>query len=452
MANYLIEQDQVYAGFEKGPLAGLSPEEREEKKHSYIYYDDYWRYERLLSRSRAHQISGSSNKYRRRDYWLNSCETKAAVGSSLAETLNGCNCVAIRRALCAIQAPKPPSQRKADLVAQGIEQLPAATEDMAQLLATTSRSAFELLVQALTERAVKTEAREARETMNQVFPYAFISTSSGKSEAFMPPEIKAAFGKIDLVKARHNRMILETVEDLLYASVVLCGVASKNDLFDAFCAQVPSSELSMDKFESLLDDVCSRTSFAQRVEIADTDYYVHAKLLSYRCIEDRQSNGYPQQTIAAAAEAVLDSRCEGMASPILSGRIPNNDPAAYVYGLPCVMALANYFDAHVPEEVLDSRGEVLSFSEKMVDQIIEEFLFKGTSLRYMIYWLTAQGWSRAEGTNIAPKLSRLVLDVYRQLPRWELNGWSEQEFCEMQGMGEAVSESLLADVQLFRAA
>ena len=57
--------------------------------------------------------------------------------------------------------------------------------------------------------------------------------------------------------------------------------------------------------------------------------------------------------------------------------------------------------------------------------------------------LTRQGWYLCEGFNVAPMLTSLVVGLYKGLPRWELNGWSEVEYIDMQGYPRLIGESLL---------
>ena len=110
----------------------------------------------------------------------------------------------------------------------------------------------------------------------------------------------------------------------------------------------------------------------------------------------------------------------------------------YVYGLSCVQSLVSYFDLHVPSDQNE-----YTFADRMVDELICNFLFRRHTLLAELGRLTRQGWHLCEGFNAAPMLTSLVVGLYRGLPRWEFNGWSELEYLDMQGYPYLIGETLL---------
>ncbi|MBR3224052.1 MAG: hypothetical protein IKF78_01875 [Atopobiaceae bacterium] len=123
---------------------------------------------------------------------------------------------------------------------------------------------------------------------------------------------------------------------------------------------------------------------------------------------------------------------------LLTDDMLHKSVSEYVYGLPCVQSLTSYFDLHVP-----SGENEYTFADRMVDELICNFLFRRHTLLAELERLTRQGWYLCEGFNTAPMLTSLVVGLYRGLPRWELNGWSEAEYIDMQGYPSLIEESLL---------
>ena len=133
----------------------------------------------------------------------------------------------------------------------------------------------------------------------------------------------------------------------------------------------------------------------------------------------------------------LAQRHDGLMARAATDALADKTVADYVYGLDCVRQLTDYFDTHVPIHEDD-----WNFAYKETDAIIGDFMFGRATLSNVLGRLTKKGWYLAEGSNAAPKLTQLVCKLYREIPRWEFNGWSEQEVIDMQGLPCLIGESL----------
>lgn len=169
---------------------------------------------------------------------------------------------------------------------------------------------------------------------------------------------------------------------------------------------------------------------AYPIRIDDYDYYGLTDSLARNYRLEPMRNDELYASLASCHQQVL-SRA-GM------GDLAHKSVSEYVYGLPCVQSLVSYFDLHVP------RGEdEYIFADLMVDELICNFLFRHHTLLAELERLTRKGWYLCEGFNTAPTLTSLVVGLYRGLPRWEFNGWSEVEYIDMRGYPCLIGESLL---------
>jgi len=434
--SYAIENELVPSGFFKGALADLSVEERQRELETYREED--WRSSDRVRLLALHLPKPTTTWGGIRPSERNP-STKASPSSSLRQALEGLRADELRRLARSLDHDVDLPRYKAEVVDLLATRLPGSTEGLFRDLAETDSKTI-----GLVERCIRGEVENVRADIPYLLPHVFTSGAGSWKEAFMPPEVRAAYAEADLRPLRARAIERERLLDFVAFHALVCGVVSMDDLYAHYAGLHENSPVGRHAFvECVKDQARLGTSIYYVHATADQDYVCHGRLdqswnRSYYLephSRERPADGFRPW----AMRDLLIKRAKEHSIRALELDEAQLEEAADVYGLPCVSDLTAFFDAHVPN------GENgYEFADAMVDILLEGIMMRGASLSSVIWWLSRTGWYLAEGTNTAPRLTKLVFDLFREIPRWEFGGWSEREYCKRHGLPQIVSETCLA--------
>lgn len=433
-------------GFRTGCLAGLEGEEREERirqeRRLYGYHSP-----RFLETPRLDYV-GVDRRTR--------ANTTAPAGSSLEEALTGATLTSLREAARKLGIKKMSAAPREELMERLMRAVPLETKRFEELLTITDNEAFETLKRALLGKQVSHPVVRPRHNIPDLLPFAFASQQDASCVTFMPPELQAAFGGVDINRIERNRSLKLEVISTIHTYVTLCGVAPLDEVYAYFHSQTELEDVTMEAFFHVIQTVTEwQGNLFRLVEFEGVTYLVHRAIdikrgfLAHDSQMDQEVDRWlyahsveswfyatdDTQPPAGHSWEVLFKQQRGVAAR-LSGDMPIKDVSRFIYGLPCVRALTGYFDNHIPYGEDD-----YTFSDNMVDLLIYLFLVKGSSLSDVLRWLSRTGWNLGEGTNSSPELTRLVYRLSRQLPRWEYHGWSEEEYLDLMNLPALISDT-----------
>ena len=435
MTCYAIEDKNVYTGFHRGALGGLDASEREEAKleKSCSYPRDC--YTRILDRIPNQDVHTSGAKP----------VCKANLGSSLRDCLLSSTVDHLRNIAYDARISLSGASRKADIVELLFNELPKQLDRFDGIV-----SGFGLDALSVVERLLEGEfvegGRQSRTNEMSSFPFAFLCKKAGNLTWFMPLELREAFAKVDVRKYSRRQETRAAIARLLSTYVVLGGIVPVQEALDAYRQCVPedlfSEEQAMQAVHELtrgLRSPFSRWEHEGVTYIALAAYPIRADDCGYCDFTDSSSHNYRLESMRDDELYASLVTCRQQVLPRAGmGDLLHKSASEYVYGLPCVQSLVSYFDLHVP-----SGESEYMFADRMVDELICNFMFRHHTLIAELGRLTRQGWYLCEGFNTAPMLTSLVVRLYRELPRWEFNGWSEVEYIDIQGYPCLIGESLL---------
>lgn len=434
--NYGIQNTSVLTKFHKGCLAGLDPVERARKQ------TESWRYEPTALRALSLPTTRSTATPHCRKP-----NTKATAGSPLIDALQGSTVSELydgaRRIGLSIQS----GLRKADLISILVGYVPTAQEQFISFATKVDSAAFEVLLRTLSGETVGHDRHnDLPYYVPNLIPFTFVCSAEDGYASYMPPELQEAIAGIDMNHLAEQRAAFDLVNKALHAYTTLCGIALLEDvygyldngsdrhfdrsLFDQHVATLTKHPLVAPYHLVTIDDL---TYVEQRFESSS-----HRKKLCRHWDDyDYGFEHHRKRLSSTLAPKELIEQHRFVASRLDSLDTCDFDVESYVYSLTCVKDLTSYFDAHVPTGSYDE-----FFADEMVDELIRRFLFENASLRETLLVLTEEGWFMSEGSNAAPQLTRLICNLYRELPRWELNGWSERECIDMLDAPCLISETL----------
>lgn len=435
MTYYAIEDKNVYTGFHCGALGGLDANKREEAKLKMPYSYPWDSYTRLLDR-----IPNMDARTREKKPVC-----KAGPGSSLRDCLLGTNVSDLRNIANGARIELLGASRKADLVELLFNKLPKQVERFDEVVSNLGLDAI-FVVERLLEGELVGDGRQWCTNGMGSFPFAFLCNKESKLTWFMPLELREAFAKVDVHKYSERQETYAAVARLLSTYVVLGGIVPVQEVLDVCGQSVPgglfSEEQAMRAVRELTRGFRSpfkRWEHEGATYIALDAYPVSVDDCEYCDFSDESSRDYRLESMRGDKSYASLVSCHQQALPRAGmDDLLHKSVSEYVYGLPCVQSLVSYFDLHVP-----SGENEYTFADRMVDELICNFLFRRHTLLTELERLTRQGWYLCEGFNTAPMLTSLVVGLYRGLPRWELNGWSEAEYIDMQGYPSLIGESLL---------
>ncbi len=437
MSYYAIEDKNAYTGFHCGALGSLDVSKREEEvKRKASCYGFYDRYTRLLDRAFGLDVHTTDSR--------SAC--KASPGSSLNDCLLRSTAQELRRIASIARISIPSKSKKADIVKILEDGLPKQVDRFDEVVSHLNLQALSVVERVLKGEFVETGRYLCEGGMGS-FPFAFLCGRDGKAIWHMPQELREAFANVDVHKYSEHLEMRASVSQLILTHTVLGGITPVQEVLDSYKQTLPEDSFDEGQFMRVVHELTRDCwGMYRRWEHEDVTYIVLAAFPVYEnnAVRYYRADGYAGDY---RLESMWDTELYASLVPLHKQSSPravmddllNKPVSEYVYGLPCVQALVSYFDRHVPE----CEGEY-TFADRMVDELICNFMFRHHTLAAELQRLTRQGWYLAEGFNAAPLLTSLVVGLYRGLPRWEFNGWSEVEYIDMQGYPRLIGESLLA--------
>lgn len=441
---YGVENRETLYGFRTGELAGLTREERARRQRENARRDPFKKRLLVVQHQGLRHAENTEPLF-----------TNAQPGSSLEEALRGVSLTDLRAAARSVGISLKGITRKNDVVSKLSQELPTAFEAFEEFMTNTDTKSFETHLRLLRGEALNYDDINASLVSRFDWsPFFLVCKAVGKGTCFMPDELRKGLSILDFEPLSAERSILDLVSRALDIATTFCGLVHVDDLYEMIVRSPSGAMLGGEEFEKALGLLTEGFGTRQFLWTdGDVRYVAHWRLSGSRIWYDDQSYsrdlGSPTPAWAHRHDAelgeqpwpsnrisLLAERHRAIASRIESLVMGSEEAADLMYKLPSVVALSEYFDAHVPWG-----SNELTFSDDMIDMLVKSFLFENQSLGSILEWLTKKGWYLAEGTNSAPRLTKLICDLSRELPRWEYNGWSEREYLDMLSMPCIISET-----------
>ncbi|MBO7701473.1 MAG: SEC-C domain-containing protein, partial [Eggerthellaceae bacterium] len=423
-------------GFHRGPLAGLSPGEREAAVQ-----------ERMVQIASALAPSRKDFDCRAR---------KHEPESSLAGCLMLMTKIELESIAQVLGMGGLSKLRKSEMVEELAAELPAALPVLEARLLFVSDKDYRLARKVAGGQRVTFGPEEIKAHAFEwpMEPYTFMFRGSEGYTVLVPDELLPSFAAVDFDEL--DRMRRQTMQALsvVDACTTMCGVASLDDVYD--------------QYRALVADVIERADFDALVEseamtgqagfdfwtYLPSDYVVHYTLGAdylaqeytrsqrseigelFRNVETGEISRAPFERFIDRARADLASELEWLEQykrdlvesqkslPMkpLSRTLLENDLIGELLDDPNCVRLRAYFDAHVPDGEDD-----YAFADRMVEEIAMSSIESG-SLQEIFAYLMDRGFDRL--ANQDDRLTLLVTNVFNAMPSWENNGWSPQELYE----------------------
>ena len=446
MSSYSIGVQGIYTGFHSGRLAAVNYVDRASYQFEHAY------------RHREHGRLLCGSIPLGHDSLLKPTPTKSPAKSSLADCLFGCTVDTLKSVAHFTHIDYPSSIRKAELVSLVASELPKTITSLKKLLSALNRESLDLVEGILNGRHVERKASYYPYGRTHTFPYLFVHAGSDKPTWFIPEELRDVFKEADFNVLTNDLHTNEEVSRLLHLFAALGGVAKLTDVYEAYCQLSLEENCTEEAFTSLVKSIASKPGSPIGIKRCDgcecvvfTRRYTrqsNERSNSYHSFYDEFSydNGLERRSFTSSGFTHADElirRHEGILPFASTEQMLGKEANEFVYGLPSVQALTHYFDAHVPED-----EDEFFFADTMIDELINDIMLCRCSLASIIATLIKDGWYLSEGSNTSPILTKLVLNLYRELPRWDLNGWSEIGYADMQGLPYLISESWLSTDEL----
>ena len=447
MGKYSISQLGSYTRFHKGYLATCDEDERADLCRREWGYLDRSPVQHLENAAMVKEgyLHEAIRHYATRSLGI---ETDAAANSDLTTCLSNARCTSLNTIVREANITPPQRRVKANLVTAIANELPRC-QDLAQsLLDRAEPDTFELFVRIARGEVVQLTSQLASKCVkNDMFPFVFESRGGKPPTLFMPQELQPLFEQINLAPIMRKRACLKAALSLTRGFVLVCGVVPLRHLHEQFVRRNPQYTCTLDQFVRFLEEAHNPAPLYRIQRHNNIDYVVYSPERNswYHFEQDRKTKPLPRHERAVDIDTLLSSQ-SGIACRMDTTGADCDEIAHHIYSLPCVKQLIRYFDSHIPDDEDD-----FVFAEEMVDAIIGSFAFDGAGIESVLTTLTEQGWYMAEGGNTAPQLTRLVIELFRSLPRWELNGWSEYEYLDLTSLPLLISEGHLAQQSLPKA-
>ena len=437
---WTIKNQDVLTGFKVGRLAGLDQKDRAARQQDQRGWRGVTNHSRLFG---APPLSWQTPQR------CTSATTKASLGCTLEEALDGATASSLKEAMKVVNLHLRSGARKDELVHALAMGVPMATDQFATFLATIDDESFDITCRAASGAVITHEGSQRSErSIPNLLPFVFACQDGSSICSFMPDELQRVFSKVGYASISRRRSLLSTVATEMDTHLSLCGIATPSQLFSHLQEQSQDTCLSREEFDEALNLLLgSHVTHCHSFSVDGEDYLQHELLgwirrdttywFKYTCPSAPSlylSWKVPMQT-KLSKELLVDRR-RSLISRFEGTAAQSGDVASYVYGLECVLRLTSFFDAHVPQGQDD-----LTFADQMVDLLIYLVMIQGQSLAAVLGWLTKTGWFLCEGTNSAPRLTKLIYDFYREIPRWEYGGWSELELMDLMSLPCIISES-----------
>ena len=434
------EGEQMPDGWHRGVLAGLSGAEREERVRAHLD----------ASLDGGGQVLATKLRMQ-------------AVAGEPVETLEECLATCLKRdemvRLCKVLGLKRyANKNKKALAAMLAGPLTAAADAMRNDLSICSPQAFELF-----SRLVACGGRceddidafhDYLELPEPLRPYVYQFRQDGKLVSVLPEELRAMAADIDLEALAYERDREDAALSCVEAMGEYYGLLTLREAYDLYCGAVVDA-YSLEDFVALVmrEDSFDDLTFVLQ-EWNDASYLMHYSVSDKHLgeiVADRyqpdleravrqvyRSGGSrkPLEAVYAKMQEDYESELEDLDAYRkrvleMRARTPRRplDAAAAeglthdrFFGLPAVVQLRDFYDAHVPDGEDD-----FTFADRAVEDLVTHAIDLGNVDAYLDA-VERVGWNNcAEDSTL---LSRLIENAYGALPSWEFNGWSPQEVLE----------------------
>ena len=429
-------EEELPAGFHRGPLAGLDPLARE------------------AALAAHYEEAGTPVMTPKREF------DRRTRAREPIRSLEGCLMLLTKPQLESVAQVLGMGGlmrlRKAEMVAEIASELPNAPMALEALLMIASDSNYQLARKLAAGREVSFEADEiaAHESEWPLEPYVFMFRSGRQYTALIPDELRPLFARIDFDELDRARRQQKQALGCIEACAVMCGVASVDDVYDQYRALV-SDVMSRDDFEQLLQMVVAYGGAGFDLwTYTPQDYVVHYTLGQdfvarefaqrqhetvtrlYRDRETGELSTDPWNRFVNRMHADLRSELESleqykrdlvesqshMPMKPLSRTLLENDVIGELLDNPNVIRLRSFLDERIP----DGEDDYL-FAAGVVEQLVYSAIETGNLQDMFAY---AMDLGLAECSQDEQRLPTLITNVYNAMPSWENNGWSPQELYE----------------------
>ena len=429
-------EEELPEGFHRGPLAGLGPMDRETAIAEHFA-------ESVMPRMNPKREFDRRTRSREPIHSLEGCLmllTKAQL-ESIAQILGMGGLIRLR---------------KAEMVAELASELPHAPMALEALLLITGDGNYELARKLALEGELSFGADNLVEHMLEwpIEPYVFMFRSGGTYTVLIPDELRSLFAKMDFDDLDRQRRQQKQAVGCVEACVVMCGIASVDDVYDQYRGLV-SDVMEREGFDQLLQAIASfgESSFDMWT-YTPLDYVVHYTLSQdyvarefaqreretatklYRDRETGELSTDPWNRFVNRMQADLRSELESleqykrnlvesqshMPMKPLSRTLLENDVIGELLDDPNAIRLRSYLDERIPDGEDD-----YTFAEGVVEQLVYSAIETG-NLQDMFAYAMDLGLS--ECSQDEQRLPTLITNLYNAMPSWENNGWSPQELYE----------------------
>ena len=433
--------ERLPAGYHRGVLAGLSPEERAERVKEHADANYHGAKNLLADSLRAQSVA-------------------AQPVETLQECLVACTTKDELISLCKALGVKGYGSKNKSGIAELLHgPLLNASETMRNDLSICSPRAFDLFCRLVREGGRCEDPIESIRSFAQLpqplRPYVFQFRDGGKLVSVMPVELRPVAAQVDLETAAYEREREDVALNCADAMGIYYGLLTLREAYDLYCGAVVNA-YTLEEFVALLmrEDAYDDMGFILQEWNGDS-YLMHYSVSDMHLenlIGERN-----QAELAQAAHAVCRSGGKNR-EPLLrlqeqlqqefeaelkeldayrnrvvevrqrTPRRPLDAAAAEgtteerFFELPALVQLRAFYDAHVPDGEDD-----YTFGERAVEDLVVHAIDLGNVDMYLDA-VEQVGWEKcAEDEHLLP---RLIENAYGALPSWEFNGWSPQEILE----------------------
>lgn len=429
-------EEKLPAGFHRGPLAGLTPAERERKLLA------------LLDETVPSLLSSQRDFDKR--------VRKGAPAHSLVDCLMLMTKYQMESVAQVFGMGGLSRLRKAEIADELAYELPKNPMALEGLLTATSKGNYELARQLAAGEDVVFGADEISRHALQwpIEPYIFMFKEGQRYTALIPDELQPLFALMDFEAIDRRRLQQNQALSIIEACVVMCGIMSVDDVYSQYCALAPDA-LSVEDFEELLQvAVALGNAGFDLWTYGSTDYIVHYTLGAdfvaqqfaqtrrdtvSKLYRDRETGAFsadPWNKFVADMRSDLRSELESleqykrdlvesqtqMPAKPLSRSLLENDITSELLDDPNVIRLRAFLDERIPDGEKD-----YAFADQVVEELVFSAIESG-SLQDMFAY--AMDLGLGDCCEDEQRLPKLITNVYNAMPSWENNGWSPQELYE----------------------
>ena len=429
-------EEVIPAGFHRGPLAGMSPLEREQAQFALL--DEH-----------VPRLLGSVKEFDKRVH-------KREPVRSLAECLMLMTKERLGLLAQMLGLGEITRLRKAQMVEQVAAELSKSPMPLEALLMVTTDGNFSL-TRSIAENGEVTFGTE--EVAAHAFewpaePYVFMFHGSDGYTALVPDELKPLLDLVDFAELARKRLQFKQAMNCVDACVVLCGVMRVDDAYEQYCALVADPLERQEFDELLLSAISTGEAGFDLWNYAQDEYVIH-----YTLSPDYVAREYAQMRAGDGARLYRDRETgELMTDPFnhfmnrmsadlkteleelenykrdlvgaqtqismrpLSRELLETDVISGLLNDSNVLRLRAFLDERIPDGEQD-----YAFADRVVEQLVYLAIESGNLQEMFSY---AMDLGLGECCEDEQRLPTLITNVYNAMPSWENNGWSPQELYE----------------------